>query len=129
MLEPEVYEFSNLLAKDQWVAEYWLLTGSRIICNPPVEDTDIDIVFIYNAKFSLVLQEAGFTITPHQDEIYPNQEIAACYRKGKCNLIAVRTKGDYDRWEAATKLATALNLQQKEQRVKLFQYMTEGKIR
>ena len=119
----ELNELMNVYADN----DSMLLTGSSITCFPPVEDTDIDVVIVYNGKLSSQLQAHGFTIADHAE--YPHQGISACYRKGKVNVIAVRTSDDFKLWVKATHLASHLNLLEKHQRVALFQFVTEGVIR
>jgi hypothetical protein len=102
-------------------------TGSSVTVDPPVTDTDIDIVVVYSGDMSHRLQGHGFEITPHEE--YPNEQIKAVYRKGNVNIIAVDTREDYERWLSATKLATAMNLTEKRQRILLFQFLTEGHLR
>lgn len=105
----------------------YFLTGSRVIVNPPITDTDIDVVIWYEPSMSEVLQANGFEITPHEE--YPNETIKAVYRKGEINVIAVDTMEDYNRWLSATRLGTLMNLTEKRQRVLLFQFLTEGTVR
>lgn len=105
-----------------------LFTGSVVICDPPVKDTDIDIVFEYDAATSWKLQnEDGFVVSDHAE--YPNNNIKACYRKGNINLIAVDDTFTLRLWEKATRLARIMNLKEKHQRVILFQFITEGMVR
>lgn len=124
--DPLVVEFCNIVGSyaDNKV---WFPTGSRVTCLPPVTDTDIDVVCIYNGAFSAALQSAGFEITPHSE--YPNDNLAACYRKGHLNIIACRDIPTYESWRKATALASVMNLQEKHQRIILFQFVTEGKVR
>lgn len=102
-----------------------LLTGSWLLDRENAKD--FDIVVIYNWKFSVALQEAGFNITPHDE--YPNDNLSACYRKGPVNIIACRDQETWDKWSKATDLAYAMRLKDKHARVILFQFVTEGKVR
>jgi len=122
----EMQEVINLVYKYADTPKY-MPTGSAIICTPPVTDTDLDIVIIYNGALSAKLQENFYEISPHGE--YPNQEIKACYRKGRINVIAVADNQAFDRWVKATQLAAMMNLREKNQRMLLFQFITEGRTR
>lgn len=101
-------------------------TGSRVI-GGATDESDYDYVFVYSVDKSKALQQAGFVISPHEE--YPGQRIKACYRKGAINLIGVEDQTDYDKWLKATRLACMMDLKEKHQRVTLFQFITEGKVR
>lgn len=118
---------------EQLVAEYGdypdkiLITGSSVICDPPVTTTDVDYVVVYNGALSAYLQSHGFDVSTHAE--YPNDEIRACYRRDNINVIAVATVEDWDHWHLAHKLAKHMNLLEKHQRTTLFQFITEGIVR
>jgi len=114
-----VYEYADI--------KRHIHTGSAVICTPPVEDTDVDIVVIYCGMLSAALQAANYEVSPHGE--YPNQEINACYRKGRVNVIAVRDEDSFNKWVKATQLAAMMNLKEKNQRMLLFQFITEGVTR
>jgi len=105
-------------------------TGSSVICDPPVLDSDRDMVVMYEENLDKQLRANGFLASDEIDAIkYPNSSVRMCYRKGVFNIIAVDTEEAWDRWKAATRIATEMNLLEKKQRLILFQYITEGCVR
>ena len=105
-------------------------TGSRVICNPPVMDTDEDYVFIWSGETDARLREAGYIVSQEvEGKKYRNSSVIQAYRKGNVNLIAVADETNYERWYLATRVATKMNLLDKTHRVILFQLITEGRIR
>lgn len=110
-------------------------TGSRVICNPPVMDTDEDHVLLVTnlglAKEQLVRQ--GYTMTT--DEGYQKapklmnfMSDFRTFRKGEENLIVVNHSDAYLKWKLATQLATRFNLQNKQDRIDLFKAIKFGTI-
>ncbi len=104
-------------------------TGSRVICAPPVMDTDDDWVFIYSPAHDQYIREAG-GIPSYEEEgkRYNNSSVIQCYKLGELNLIGVN-EASYECWYHATRIAKRLWLNDKAQRVALFQLLTEGRIR
>lgn len=109
----------------------YLATGSRVICNPPVMDTDEDyVVLVRNlTDFHKVLMADGWEqgSANYGEEqngplMVPNSPINQfkAYRKGDINLIVTPQPVLYTRYDFATRIATALNLTKKEDRVTLF---------
>lgn len=125
----EIADFKNWLFNDPFSEKKFFQTGSRVITDPShySADTDIDLVCIYNDTLSGTLQRNGYVISPHAE--YPNNNLAACYRKGRLNIIAVRDEQTYQQWFVATELGKLMRLDQKFQRVILFQFVTEGGVR
>ena len=105
------------------------ITGSSVVCTPPVTNTDVDYIVVFHEGLCEKLTALGYTQTPDPDQEYPNSSVAACFRKGHANVIAVITERAFHQWEMATLLAAAMNLQEKRQRVLLFQFLTEGSCR
>lgn len=106
-------------------------TGSSVICNPPVTDTDIDYVIYTNEedKLDTFLKCEGFRKSCVDEEEYDMEsEGFTCYRKSNINLIVTTNYNWYLKWVVATKLAKKLNLLQKEQRITLFKYILYGEI-
>lgn len=112
-------------------------TGSNYVCSPPVTNTDRDFVVLVNSvghtEVVLALSELGYVWGAEADKTYgPGQEMM-CFRKGvgegSINLIVVKSPSLYSKWLAATEVAKSLNLLEKGQRVKLFQYVLYGTIR
>jgi hypothetical protein len=110
-------------------------TGSRVICDPPVEDTDEDYVVLVRSmgEFEKLVLADGWTKS--MGEAYratvrhaPNEpwgaessvNIFASYRKGDINLIVTHNVAFFRRYRYATQIATALNLREKEDRITLF---------
>lgn len=109
--------------------ENMIQTGSSIICNPPVTDTDIDFV-IYTKNFDRLLEwlmKEGFKQTSKDGyDINDESVFFCCFRKNEVNLIVVVDKEFFNKWVEATILAIRLNLRSKEQRVELFRYFFEN---
>lgn len=101
--------------------------GSRVTCNPPPMDTDIDyMVLVKNhGQFRQVMLENGFNIggslvldakSPLDDK-----DRFSSYVKGEINLIVTSDVSFYQRFMAATSVAKRLNLLDKSDRIALFQ--------
>ena len=117
------------IPQDLWGGIYQ--TGSSVICNPPVTDTDIDYVIYTNeeVKLDTFLKCEGFKESCYDEEEYDLEEEGfTCYRKSNINLIVTINYNWYLKWVEATKLAKKLNLLQKEQRITLFKYILYGEI-
>jgi len=117
------------IPNDLWVDIYQ--TGSSVICNPPVLDTDEDYVIYTNKESQLRkwLLANGVTQSCEDKEEYDlESEAMDCYRKDNINLIVVYNKTTHSKWVVATKLARKLNLLKKEQRITLFKYILYGEI-
>lgn len=92
--------------------------------------SDFDAVIIYTGEIDAKLKSLGFASSDMQaDLIYPNSSVVVCYRREQLNIIAVRSELDFERWRQATWLAQDMHLEHKDQRVKLFQFLTEGALR
>ena len=94
-------------------------TGSNYICNPPIEDTDIDeMFFVYDLeKTDIDLTRDGWTKCGISEYAVTGW---AAYRKGNLNALVTSSQDHYDKFEAATELAKKRNLLNKEDRIKLF---------
>ena len=106
-----------------------LATGSRVICNPAPTDTDED--------FALYISESAEWIMEVADDLGYERDGGEAYdsllelddggfvsfRKGNVNYIVTTSQDLWDRFEIATGAAKALNLVNKEDRIKLFQYI------
>lgn len=97
----------------------WYATGSRVICDPPPDDTDYDVVVLKVAPIDLT----GWTCESACGEYVPQ---FVSYRRGKVNLIVTDDAEFYDRFVAATRVAKRLNLLKKEDRIALFQAVLYG---
>lgn len=112
----ELYEIKHLVLDS-------LLTGSSVVCDPPVLDTDVDIVILVPKGTSeLELLSVGYTpcSTYELDPTLSDNEGFRAYRKGKINLIVVTDPYQFDSWKLATEWATKLNLLNKDARVQFF---------
>lgn len=104
-------------------------TGSSVICNPPVLDTDIDFIIYSEERDELeeFLTKEGYSVSCTDKEEYQlGAEGFECYRKGNINLIVTNDNEIYDRWVLATKTAKKLNLLKKKDRITLFQAILYG---
>lgn len=110
-------------------------TGSRVICNPPVMNTDEDYVLLVThlTQAKEQLERKGYTMTT--DESYKKapklmdfMSDFRTFRKGEENLIVVNHSDAYLKWKLATQLATRFNLQNKQDRIDLFKAIRFGAI-
>lgn len=95
-------------------------TGSRYICNPPVMDTDDDTVILVNGYYDYVdlLEKDGWVMTSKD---YDDTGEFYSFRKGDENYIVTESPRFFNAYVVATESAMALNLLNKEDRIKLFQ--------
>ena len=116
----------------------WMETGSSVICNPPVLDTDRDYI-IYTDNLRILRKELevlGYTYSNKDVEKYKlgktdpfqmyNSFDAYRHPDTPDNLIVMDKSADYRRWQVATKVATELNLKDKAQRIMLFRAIRSG---
>jgi hypothetical protein len=103
-------------------------TGSRVICTPPTMDTDDDWLVWVPEKLQedaiSFLERAGATYSDQQ-KIYPD---GVCFRYEDVNPVLIWDYQIFYRWVAATYWARKLNLQDKKERVLLFQSMVDGRV-
>lgn len=120
-----------------------MLGGSSVMCNPPVLDTDVDIVCLvreqgYNPE---VFKALGFNLTPFtKNDDYstgvmgkicmsgkPKQYLNFfTMRRGVENIIVTCCETLYERLGIAIRLSTQLNLLAKEDRRSLFEVIKYG---
>ena len=106
-------------------------TGSSVICNPPVTDTDLDYVIYTNeeTKLDIFLKCEGFKESCVDKAEYDLGDNGFyCFRKENINLIVINDDKMYRKWIVATKLSKKLNLLKKEDRIILFQFILYNKI-
>lgn len=107
----------------------WKPTGSYVICSPPVEDTDRDILLLVRmpGRFGEVLQVDGWVACGKE---YLHEDVFGfkAYRKGIYNLIVTGNESFYNLFSQATDLAKKLNLKEKQQRIDLFHYIIEMQL-
>lgn len=120
-MQPELMELQHLVTDE-------FHTGSSYICNPPVTDTDIDIVVLTNNREELlngILRFGGYLQTDGRYSPSENNDFVSA-RVGNYNYIVVKDIDTFTRWKKATSLAKALNLRNKEDRITLFKAIVQG---
>jgi hypothetical protein len=103
-------------------------TGSRVICNPPVMTTDEDYAVLAKGDADYILEfmeSAGYK--KDGGENYDSAKELdeggfASFKKGNLNYIIMTSRDTYFKYSLATDLATELNLQNKDDRIKVFQW-------
>jgi hypothetical protein len=119
---------------DSWVRVYPDVflegspTGSRYICSPPPMDTDDDVVFlvsdldivhgILEANHMRIPQEAGASMGDH--EVWRSYRGQALWNAHH-NFIVTTDVNHYDRFCMATQISKALNLLNKDDRIRMFE--------
>lgn len=106
-------------------------TGSSVICNPPVTNTDEDVMFFTEDYSGLVVHLLINGWEACNSKEYEGQDGDynwSAYRKGNLNYLITDNQDYYDKFELATNLATKLNLLEKSQRITLFTYIIKGTI-
>ena len=160
-----------------------LESGSSVICNPPVIDTDVDFFVLFDCKRSVGLQDGNAIIESMSirdvlthnmrdsyrfgfrvyealaledcrdlDEILSRlrahgfhmtskvlgynshlnvkteefEDLIACFRKGRINLIILFHPEIFMRYRIATQMAKAKNITNKSERVKFFNAIVAG---
>lgn len=101
-------------------------TGSRYICNPAPTDTDNDTVFLVNGFYDWreMLINAGWEQCGH----YEFAGRFEAFRKGEENWIITEDEDFFHRYIFATEGARALNLLNKDDRIKLFVAISEASL-
>lgn len=136
----------------EWWEDYAikiLRTGSRVICDPPVTNTDRDYLILLSTfsafKLEEVLREKGFTIGGSNfikvrnikdlvewpsyerlEEYLINGEVFHSWKKDDLNLILTASEDYFEEFAQATMLATKLNLRHKVDRITLFEAITRN---
>lgn len=92
--------------------------GSRYVCDPPVMDTDRDTLFFVNdvPTAETTLLRDGWT--PCLNGEYFDVAFKA-FRKGIDNYVITAQRYFFDKYVLAAQVAKALNLQNKEDRIKV----------
>jgi hypothetical protein len=110
--------------------------GSRVTCNPPPVGTDQDwLVHVAEDqydKFAKALMDDGWEVGGSAipiDVDYRNpHEKFNSFTKGEDNIIATASAEFHRRFLSATATAKALNLLEKQDRIRLFQAVLYGAI-
>lgn len=109
--------------------------GSRVTCEPPPTDTDIDYLGLVPAENWLEVDMwllmnnwslCGSHIAPEIPLTGIPADTFRSYRHGSINLILTPDKVFFDKFMAATSVAKRLNLLDKSDRVALFQAVLYG---
>jgi hypothetical protein len=105
----------------------WHPTGSNYICDPPVNDTDIDYV-VYYKDFGMIPRKwERPASSPGYETEKPEVGNSLSLRWYNYNLIAVSTEDLFNRWVKATEIAKDLNLLKKRDRISLFDAIVRNK--
>ncbi len=99
-------------------------TGSRYMCNPPPTDTDNDTVFLVNGYYDWAKTLLDDNWVECGDYISIDTTFRA-FRKGEENYICTEDPAFYLCYLQATEAGKALNLLNKEDRIKLFHAIQE----
>lgn len=105
-------------------AQFFAATGSNYICNPPVTNTDKDYIILPNdGKFTNLIESLKAYNWKFSTGYEDSDFISLKKQCGETliNLIIVKTKIQFDAYVYATKIAKALNLREKEDRIALFE--------
>jgi len=131
MIELSAAEIARILGVDKWH-----LTGSSYVCNPPVLDTDYDVVMLAKNKKGRALRKAmdnlGFCMEGSSSKYGPGSKYSPSsgkfnsWRKGRMNIILTQDKSFYQAFVGATLVAKRLNLLSKEDRITLFEAILYG---
>ena len=101
--------------------------GSRVTCNPPPKDTDIDYLVLFRKNYEYGAKLRNLSWSYDGSEIndiinnIPEEDRFQSYSCGDVNFICTTSENFYLRFIAATKIAKSLNLMEKEDRIVLFQ--------
>jgi len=103
-------------------------TGSRYICDPAPQDTDNDTVFLVNGyyDYETFLLKTGWECCGKD---YEGESEFSAFRKGEENYILTENEDFYLSYVKATEGAKALNLTNKEDRIKLFKAINQTGIK
>lgn len=94
-------------------------TGSNYICDPPVITTDFDVLILVKDReeYRAILFEKGWIgCSGYEDK----EEYFFSAKYNNCNLIVTDNRQWYMKFAAATELAKAMNVQDKDLRIELF---------
>jgi len=108
-------------------------TGSSYICDPPVTDTDIDVIVLVNSMQKTVadLKSMGWmSKTDKSNEYqksYPISRFTPLWL-GKYNLLVTDCPEHYHNFVTATKICKMLNARDKELRINIFEGVVKKKF-
>jgi hypothetical protein len=103
--------------------------GSRVTCNPALTDTDDDYLILVPTPatgeviYNLLCKNGWM---PDGEDHYAGLGQFVSFRRGDMNIIVTDSPDFYAKFELATHVAAALNIQRKRGRIMLFQAMLYG---
>ena len=103
-------------------------TGSRVICNPPVLNTDEDWILLIEEKNILksikILNASNYYEGGSEIQMLAREQHNYSFKHydNGLNLIITVNRTYFNSFKQATILATKLNLVDKQDRIKLFQF-------
>lgn len=99
------------------------VTGSRVICNPPVTDTDLDVAVLVDAGTEPVeFIDLGYTLSNEvMAQVCKAPRNFSAFRRGEVNLVVTSDPVLFERYKLATEWATKLNLKSKRDRAQFFE--------
>jgi hypothetical protein len=114
-----IYSFPEELGG---LAKNFVFTGSAIVCDPPVTNTDVDLVIYVDSRAEahghMLLM--GYTVCGDYENCASLGTFQA-YRKGALNVIVVDQRSVFLYWQHATRIATELNITEKSDRIFFFE--------
>lgn len=152
LFNSEAFDAESLSAFNAFAKGYGILldhqlSGSRVICDPPVLDTDEDHLYLVSDLdhagqwFGAMGWDNCLADWIDKQERDPGSRDATGYavelesgarfqawRRGEVNVIITDDETLHLRSVAATLLATRLNLRAKEERIKLFRCIKFGEV-
>lgn len=99
------------------------VSGSRVICNPPVTDTDLDVVVLVDVGTAPVeFLDLGYADASGDYAVGMQTSRAfTSFRRGEVNLVVTSDPVLFERYKLATEWATKLNLKSKRDRAQFFE--------
>lgn len=112
--------------------EKWFRSGSSYTCNPPVENTDYDLVLYVIpenfGQFQTDLTADGWERDGSRNELSEWYSFKKRQEGVLYNFIITQNEVHYNSMYVATSVAKHLNLLRKDDRVMLFQAIIDGEI-
>ena len=123
-------EVSEDLKQEDWLNWFFdeyviqsFRTGSSYTCDPPVTDTDVDLVlFVHDMpEAELALLNVGYLTDSSREYEDMDGSKFVSLRNGPLNLIVTDRISFFEMMHIATQVAKALNLRYKVDRIKCFE--------
>ena len=108
-------------------------TGSSYICDPPVTDTDIDVIVLVQSmeKEVAMLQSMGWMLKSDKSrkykKAYPDSRFTPLWL-GQFNLLVTDCAEHYHDFVTATKICKAMNVKDKQHRITIFEAIVKKKF-